>query len=164
MKIWKKGLAVVYDTIAFYISWYKSICDSYLNSNKHNYPRFYRWFKSKQEENKPCYRPDITHITNTFDLVYNSKYSDIGETEMTTILVITYILNCMSFLSMLAFGFIPQKYKKLNKVFSYLVVFLVMGTNAFVILSFYYIWLLLWVELKKHFVADVGRIPVNNRE
>ena len=62
---------------------------------------------------------------------------------MITILVITYILNCMSFLSMLAFGFIPQKYKKLNKVFSYLVVFLVMGTNAFVVLSFNYIWLLL---------------------
>lgn len=36
---------------------------------------------------------------------------------MITILVITYILNCMSFLSMLAFGFIPQKHKKLNKVF-----------------------------------------------
>ena len=62
---------------------------------------------------------------------------------MITILVITYILNCMSFLSMLAFGFIPQKHKKLNKVFSYLVVFLLMGTNAFVILSFNYIWLFL---------------------
>ena len=62
---------------------------------------------------------------------------------MITILVITYILNCMSFLSMLAFVFIPQKYKKLNKVFIYLVVFLLMGTNAFVILSFNYIWLFL---------------------
>ena len=62
---------------------------------------------------------------------------------MITILVITYILNCMSFFSIVAFVFIPQKYKKLNKVFSYLVAFLVMGTNVFVILSFYCIWLLL---------------------
>lgn len=59
---------------------------------------------------------------------------------MKVILVITYILNCMSFLTMLTFGFIPENNKKLNKVLNLLVVFLLMGSSAFVIVSFHYIW------------------------
>ena len=62
---------------------------------------------------------------------------------MKAILIITYILNCVAFLAMFTFGFVPRKYKKLNKVLSFLVVLLTMGLNTYVIISFNFIWCLL---------------------